>query len=71
MHTATHFVREAAEELFGRDVFSKKEVDNPNIVRVPLPCFWADAAQPVIDLLIRGYGLTSESRVEFHFSEKA
>jgi len=38
---------------------------NFHMIRVPLPAFWADAAQPVIDLLMRGYGLGAESRVFF------
>jgi len=50
----THFAMEAAKELFGEDVLGRREDGHPNIIPVPLPRFWGDAAQPVIDLLIRG-----------------
>jgi hypothetical protein len=39
-------------------------------VHIPLPEFWEDAAQPVVDLLIRGYGSPETARLLFHYQEK-
>jgi hypothetical protein len=69
-YLVTHLASEAMKELFGEDVLRKREAGNPKFVSMPLASVWADAAQPVIDLLIRGFGLKAESRLQFRFLEE-
>ena len=59
LHQGSAFLEEALAELFGE----------LRTLRIPLPDFWDDAAQRVIDLLIRGYGLTEGARLLFHYQE--
>ncbi|SRR5258706_6140148 len=65
------FLFEAIVELFGDAALATSSKQNEvRTIHIPLPEFWDDAAQPVIDLLIRGYGLSETARLLFHFKEE-
>ena len=72
LHRGSTFLEEAILELFGEAPLLKASEKNEELptVHIPLPDFSEDAAQRLIDLLIRGYGLTDGARLLFHFQEK-
>src|SRR5258708_5746417 len=53
------FLREAIVEIFGEAALAAnaRADDEMRAIHIQLPDFWDDAAQRLIDLLIRGYGL--------------
>jgi hypothetical protein len=72
LHRESAFLEETLVELFGVEALITGSEENEELrtVHIPLPDFWDDAAQAVIDLLIRGYGLTENARLLFHYQEK-
>jgi len=71
LHRGSTFLEEAIVELFGDDTLETGgKIEELQTLYLPLPNFWGDAAQRVIDLLIRGYGVPEHARLLFHFQEK-
>jgi hypothetical protein len=65
------FLEEAIKELFGEDSLPDGDMSTgeSRMVKLPLPIFADDAAQCIIDLMIRGCGLQSHQRLYFIFQE--
>jgi len=72
LHRGSAFLEEAIVELFGEAALAKssRTDDELQTIHIPLPDFWDDAAQGVIDLLIRGYGLPENAPLLFHYQEQ-
>jgi hypothetical protein len=72
LHKGSAFLQEAIVELFGEAILasSGRTDDELQTVHIPLPDSWDDAAQRLIDLLIRGFGLPENARLLFHYQER-
>ena len=72
LHQGSNFLEEAIVELFGESALAagSDKIDELQTVHIRLPESWDDAAQRVIDLLIRGYGLPEDARLLFHYQKK-
>jgi hypothetical protein len=70
LHRGSTFLEEAILELFGEKALTVGgDTAEFREVNVQLPDFLDDAAQRVIDLLIRGYGVSDHARLLFHYQE--
>jgi len=70
VHRGSAFLEEAIVELFGNATSTEgSDAEELRTVNIQLPDFWDDAAQCVIDLLIRGYGVSDHARLLFHYQE--
>jgi len=72
LHRGSIFLEETIVELFGAKVLVEGSGKDEELrtVHIPLPEFWDDAAQCVVDLLIRGFGLTENARLFFHYQDR-
>lgn len=70
LHRGSTFLEEALSELFGQKALTiGGDTEEFREVNIQLPDFWDDAAQAVIDLLVRGYGVSDHARLLFHYQE--
>jgi len=72
LHRRDAFVEEAVGGIFGESVVAqiREQKDELRTVRLGLPDWWDDAAQIVVDLLIRGYGMTDSAQVFVIWQQK-